>query len=225
MCGLLINESYSRCFFLLFLLRSPSFLNFNLSPTLLFHSELTNNLSSTYDRFISMKRWKHGNGKLEWWWFFFYYSHHKTSFMVSPTLGKLPEFPFRILTEVFSHPFVSPRWTDLSSRPEFKQTKMISLWLLHVLLSASKQCRILLIFITIVCYFWYLWVREGSTANYVVSSNTTKTVFRRKWVSHFSNWPKNELFEHVLCFNVRNLALHTVDINLQEWSIHPLCHI
>lgn len=114
MCGLLINASYTRCFFLLFLVGSPSGLDFNLSLTLLFHSEQTNNLSSTSDRLVSMKRWKRWSGTLEWWWFF-YYSYSQISLMVSPNLGKLPEFPFRMFTEVFSCSFVSPRWTDLSS--------------------------------------------------------------------------------------------------------------
>lgn len=34
--------------------------------------------------------------------------------------------------------------------------------------------------------------------------------FRRKWISHFSNWPKNEPLDHALCLNVRNLVLRAL---------------
>lgn len=80
-------------------------------------------LSSTSNRFVSMKRRKRWRGKLEWWWFFFYCPHSQTSLMVSPRLGRLPELPFRMFTEVFSYPFVSPRGTDLSSSARIQINK------------------------------------------------------------------------------------------------------
>lgn len=141
----------------------------------------------------------------------------KPALSVCPNPWKLPDFPFRIFTEVVIYLFASARWIDLSSSTSIQINKNDFLFMIvvcHILVLILKQCCVLLTSIAITCYSDTLWVAQGIEAEFVVSTNTRNTAFRRKWVSHFSNWPINKLFEHALCSNVRNLTLYTFGINL-----------
>ena len=132
---------------LLFIQEKLWFLSFSLSPfnSLLFCCKPTNNLSSTDDRVVSMKRQKCWSEKLAWWWQFSASSLSPSPAPPPPFLALLPPPPslpppptttttatkkqtlrylqifdscLNSLSEYlqrFSSAFLSARWINLSS--------------------------------------------------------------------------------------------------------------